>query len=200
MNTVKSILSVAAVMIFFAGMTLSAGAKENHLVNTSIVLKDGPSCTSLGGIWNASQNTCSVSDRIALQVGDSLEIVNGVGLITRGEVDNEGLILNNGIFFLYGRLDNEDEGTFTNKNITAVGEYGRIDNQNIVNNDGMLLNANLISTSGTGANVANNGTIDNLCRGKVEGSLTGNAPINDVSSPGCFGQAAINIFLPTVYR
>ena len=200
MNTIKAFSGLFIVMILFAGMTLSTGAKENHLVNVSYVLKDGPSCTSLGGIWNPSQNICSVSDRIPLQSGDSLEIVNGVGLIARGELDNEGTILNNGIFFLYGRLDNEDEGTFTNNNITAVGEFGRIDNQNVVNNDGLLLNANLISTSGTGANVANNGTIDNLCRGKVEGSLTGNSPINDVNDPACFGQASIKNFLPMVYR
>jgi hypothetical protein len=180
---------------------MSVVARDNSAFYANTILKDAASCTSLSGIWEAAQNTCSVTDRIALTTADSLEIVSGVGLIARGEIDNEGLVLNNGILFLYGRLDNENEGTFTNKNITAIAEFGRIDNQNKLNNDGLILNAALISTSGTGATVTNNGTIDNLCRGKVEGRLTGNAPINIASSPECFGQFGNNnIFLPLTNR
>jgi hypothetical protein len=200
MRTIQFFLSSIFVLLLLFGLIMSVSAQGNSAINANIILNDAASCSTLSGTWDSAQNTCSVTDRIALMTGDSLEIANGVGLIARGEVDNEGTILNNGIFFLYGRLDNENEGTFTNNNITAVGEFGRIDNQNIVTNDGLLLNANLISTSGTGANVANNGTIDNLCRGKVEGSLTGNSPINDVNDPACFGQASIKNFLPIVYR
>jgi hypothetical protein len=180
---------------------MSVAARDSSAINANTILKDAASCVTLAGVWNSSLNVCSVSARIALTTGDSLEIVDGVGLIARGEIDNEGKILNNGILFLYGRLDNEDEGTFTNKNITVIPEFGRIDNQNKVTNDGLILNSDLISTSGTGATVLNNGTIDNLCRGKVEGSLSGNAPINDASSPECFGQFPNKmIFLPLTFR
>jgi hypothetical protein len=200
MRTIRFFLSSIFVLLLLSVLIMSVSAQGNSAINANIILNDAASCSTLSGTWDSAQKTCSVTDRIALMTGDSLEIANGVGLIARGEIDNEGLVLNNGILFLYGRLDNEAQGTFTNKNITAVAEFGRIDNQNKVNNDGLILNANLISTSGTGASVTNNGTIDNLCRGKVEGSLSGSAPINIVGSPECTQQAANKIFLPIAYR
>jgi hypothetical protein len=200
MCTIRFILSSIFALLLLTGLHMSAVARDSSAINANTILKDAASCASLSGTWDSAQNICSVTDRIALTTGDTLEIVNGVGLIARGEIDNDGKVLNNGILFLYGRLDNEAEGIFTNKHITVIPEFGRIDNQNKVNNDGLILNADLISTSGTGATVTNNGKIDNLCRGKVEGSLSGNAPINNVGSPECTQQAANKIVLPIAYR
>jgi len=180
------ILSVI-VGIFF----LAFGSADSAYATTTTldVANTGMACESLGGDWTTPPPTCTLSTTLAIPVGDTLIVSNGVtlaflpnkNLINQGEITNFGTITITGTTSNNGLISNRDTAEFTNSGtITITGTSG---NRGILRNidTAEFTNSGTITLTGTSGN---SGQLRNL----NDAEFTNSGTITLTGTSGNSGQ------------
>jgi len=133
----------------------------------------GSLCTSNGGSWVASTETCTIPTGAEwdVQAGTTLFIDSGVTLVNDGTIVNEGTVLNSGNIVNNGAITN-DGPTFYNGN---SGPTGTFTNDGVFTNEaGLTFNNFATFTNAAGGIVDNYGTFMN----HTGGSTTNDSAFN----------------------
>jgi len=134
----------------------------------SNILSDGPSCNSIGGIWNSATSTCTIQN-FTVNSGETLTISTGVELIVRagltinpgGTVSNSGTITVSSCCF--SGLINNFDATIINTGTISIESTGVFVNNGITANSGTITNnsAGESCAGCAGSGIINGGTINN---------------------------------------
>ena len=142
-------------------------------------ISDGPSCNGIGGTWNSSTDTCTISN-ITINSGETFTISANVNLSITGTLSNNGDIYNDGTITNSGVINNN------NVIINPCCSSPTINNLGIINNSGGAIDnwGSSIIKNKSGATINNNsgGTITDFSGSLVSnygminnsGSLTNN--------------------------
>ena len=183
-------------VLVFAIMS-SIGAMPAVFASTTIDVNSS-GCSAIGGSWNSSTSTCTLSSEYTINSGNILSIPKKTTLVMSFEIDNYGTMNNLGTF--------NSSGVFYNYAGTLVNS-GTINNTGILYNgyltpdsqpygpaiSGSIINSGTINSSGE---IDNWGNITNYHQGRIDssGTIYNAYYINPPYQPNDLAYATINNF------
>lgn len=185
---------LCAQLILSSGMVfamIDIASIDNAFAAETFVLNDSTNCGRIGGSWNATSMTCTITATSAFTIstGVTLQIPAGVTLliepstrvvINQNVIDNFGTITNHRFFDNQGLIKNECGGVI-NGSVPITNII-----PGVIRNNGDITNIPCPDTDGDGFNdnVDNCPSIPNLRQEDLDGDGRGDACDTDIDGDG----------------